>query len=819
MKHFFLIALLPAIFACKSAQPVAQQPPPENNSDILAKARKYPGFINTYWDSNDGKLWLEINQLDVEFLYVNSLVTGIGSNDIGLDRGQFGNNRVVKFVKNGPKIMLVEPNYKYKAISENKYEQKAVEEAFAQSILWGFDIKKEILNGYIVDATDFYLQDAHGVSKSLRYTKQGNYEVDKSKSGIYDQGIKNFPKNTIVESLLTFKGDPQGEQLWQVVPSPEFITVRQRHSFIELPDSEYKMRKFDPRSGYFGISFVDYAVPIDKPMEQNYIVRHRLIKKNPVAEISEAQEPIIYYLDPGVPEPVRSALLEGASWWNEAFEAAGFKDAFQVKMLPEGADPMDVRYNLIQWVHRSTRGWSYGHSVIDPRTGEIIKGHVSLGSLRVRQDFLIGQGLLSPYHDGEEDVAKAKNMALARIRQLSAHEVGHTLGLAHNYASSMNDRASVMDYPHPLIKLNNDGELDLTDAYDTHIGEWDKLAIAYGYAEFTAGDDEDAELDKIIQKSLDDKLFFISDKDSRPQGSAHPNAHLWDNNSNAADELNRIIEIRNIAMKNLGLNSIPAKYPVSSLEDVMVPVYLMHRYQLEAASKIIGGLYYTYSLKGDGQTTTEMVSSDMQEMALTAILKTIEPQFLEIPESLLELLPPKALGYSNSRENFRKKTGLTFDPLAAAESASGLSIKLLLNPERASRLVEYHARFPELPSLNQLIEKLVSTTWKQKYTTPYYAEINRTVSKLTLSEIIKLANSDKTSSQARAIALSGIYKLEEWLNTQYKKEKEENQKAHYLYGIELINRFKNNPEQFKSGDILELPMGSPIGNDLINCGF
>jgi len=819
MKRFFLIALLPVLFTCKSAQPITQSPQQDISPDILSKAKKYPGFINSYWDSNDGKLWLEINQLNVEFLYVNSLVTGVGSNDIGLDRGQFGNNRIVKFIKNGPKIMLIEPNYQYRAISENKFEQNAVKEAFAQSILWGFDIKKETINGYIVDATDFYLQDVHGVSKSLAFTGQGNYQVDKSKSGIYDQGIKNFPKNTIIESLLTFKGDPKGRYVRQVVPSPEFITVRQRHSFIELPDSEYKMRKFDPRSGYFGISFMDYAVPIDKPMEQKYIVRHRLIKKNPEADVNEAQEPIIYYLDPGVPEPVRSALLEGASWWNEAFEVAGFKDAFLVKMLPEGADPMDVRYNLIQWVHRSTRGWSYGHSVIDPRTGEIIKGHVSLGSLRVRQDFLIAQGLLSPYHDGEEDVIKAKNMALARIRQLSAHEVGHTLGLAHNYASSINNRASVMDYPHPLIKLNNDGELDLSDAYDTLIGEWDKLAISYGYTEFAQGEDEKAELNKIIQKSLDDELAFISDKDSRPKGSAHPNAHLWDNNTNAADELNRVIEVRKIAMKNLGINSIPQNHPVSMLEDVMVPVYLMHRYQLEAASKIIGGLYYTYSLKGDGQTITEMVSADMQEMALSAIIKTIEPQFLEIPESLLNLLPPKALGYGSSRENFRKKTGLTFDPLAAAESASGLSIELLLNPERASRLVEYHARFPELPSLNNLIDKLVISTWKQKYANLYHAEINRAVSKLTLSEIIKLANSNRTSGQAKAVALSNIFELDDWLKSQYKKEKEENQKAHYLYGIELINRFKNNPDQFKSGEILELPMGSPIGNDLINCDF
>jgi hypothetical protein len=818
MKKLFLLVFVFLALSCKTNQPLPQPENPDQSTGLqLEKLKKFSGYFNLYWDNNAGKIWLEVDKLDIEFLYINSLSTGIGSNDIGLDRGQFGYNRVVKFVKNGPKIFLIQPNYSYRALSDNPFEQKAVTESFAQSILWGFNVTKQLLNSYIVDATEFFMSDTHNVSGSLKITGQGNYQIDKSRSGIYPEGLKSFPENTIIESILTFKGKPEGSYVQQVVPTPEFITVRQRHSFIKLPDPGYTMRKFDARSGFFDISFFDYAVPFTEPINKRFIVRHRLDKVNPDSPLSEPVEPIIYYLDPGTPEPVRSALLEGASWWAEAFEAAGFQNAYQVKLLPDGADPMDVRYNMIQWVHRSTRGWSYGHSVIDPRTGEIIKGHVSLGSLRIRQDFLIAQGLLSPYHNDETDLTKAREMALARIRQLSAHEVGHTLGLAHNYASSVQDRASVMDYPHPLIKLNSEGEIDLSDAYDTGIGEWDKQAIKYGYAVFRENETEN--LNNILQEGIDAGLYYISDKDARPEGSAHPYAHLWDNNSNAANELNRIIEVRSVALRNMGLNSIPQNYPVSNLEDVMVPVYLMHRYQVEAASKLLGGLLYSYSYKGDGQVITEIVPAEMQLMALKAIIKTIQPEFLQIPENLLELLPPKAINPTNSNENFLKKTGPTFDPLSAAESTAELSIRLLLNPQRASRLVEYKARNKDLPGLKDVLSELIENSWKINVQDPYHAEINRTVSKLVLAKLIQLAENKSAAGQVRAIALSEIFELEKWMKTAYTKEKVNDQKAHLLYGLELIRRYTENPELFETETTAPLPAGSPIGNGLLNCEF
>ncbi len=459
------------------------------------------GFINYYWDDEKGKLYLDIKKLDTEFLYVNYLSAGVGSNDIGLDRGQIGGTRIIKFVKKGPKILMVQPNYKFRAVSYNEEEKKSVSDAFASSTIWGFMAVARSEERFLIDATNFVIRDSHRISSRLVSRKQGSFKIDSSSSSFDNSFSKNFPLNTELEAFITFRGEAKGDWLLSVSPNNESFSVRTRHSFVSLPDDGYVPRKFDPRAGYNAMTFYDYASPIEDDLYVKYIRRHRLIKKNPNQEVSEAVEPIVYYLDRGVPEPVKSALLEGGSWWNEAFEAAGFKNAFQIKVLPEGADMLDVRYNVIQWVHRSTRGWSYGASVVDPRTGEIIKGHVSLGSLRVRQDYLIAEGLLRPYGKTQsEDLMK--DMAIKRLRQLSAHEIGHTLGLSHNFVSSARNRKSVMDYPHPLIKFS-DNKIDLSEAYDDGIGDWDKLAINWGYRQFQS--DDEINLEKILQDGYDDE--------------------------------------------------------------------------------------------------------------------------------------------------------------------------------------------------------------------------------------------------------------------------------------------------------------------------
>ena len=478
-----VLSILLVLAAC--APPAAETPTPRSG-DLPSIAQKtagfqaIDGFLPLYWDEAEGQLWLEVPETDVELLYVHSLASGVGSNDIGLDRNQLGRTRVVQFERAGRKLFLVEPNHGYRAVSDNPAERRAVEDAFARSILWGFTIAAETDGRLLVDATEFVIRDVHGVADRLRETGQGSYELDESRSAVHMENTRAFPRNSEVEVVLTFTGDPSGGHIRSVTPTAEAVTVRQRHSFVASPPPGYEPRELDPRAGFFGVTWMDYAAPLGEPMARRWIARHRLEKQDPAAAVSDPVEPIVYYLDPGVPEPVRSALLEGARWWNGAFEAAGYRDAFRVEILPDTADPLDVRYNIINWVHRSTRGWSYGSSVTDPRTGEIIKGHVLLGSLRVRQDYLLAEGLLSPYEEGGDVSPAMREMALARIRQLSAHEVGHTIGLAHNYVASTEDRASVMDYPHPLVRLDEDGSIDLSAAYDTGIGEWDEVAVTYG---------------------------------------------------------------------------------------------------------------------------------------------------------------------------------------------------------------------------------------------------------------------------------------------------------------------------------------------------
>lgn len=822
----FIIIVLCGVSISLIAQRKKSNPEPATpatpQSTIQAKTagmKKYEGYFEYYYDEKQDKIHLIIDRFNTEFLYINSLSAGIGSNDIGLDRGQLGGERVVKFDRRGPKILLIQPNYRYRANSSNAMERRAVEQAFAQSVLWGFTVEAEEANRVLVDATEFFLRDEHDVIGSLKRSNQGSYSLDKTRSAIYTPNLKSFPKNSEFEATLTFTGQPTGNYIRSVTPSPDNITVRQHHSFVELPDNNYKPRKFDPRAGYFEMSYYDYATPITESIEKIFITRHRLNKKDPSAARSEAVEPIIYYLDPGVPEPVRSALLDGARWWNQAFEAAGYINAFQVEMLPDDADPMDVRYNLIQWVHRSTRGWSYGSTVSDPRTGEIIKGQVSLGSLRVRQDFLIAEGLLAPYEEGKPVSKEMEQMALARLRQLAAHEVGHTIGLAHAYSSSAEGLASVMDYPHPMAEIK-DGKISLAKAYDDKIGAFDKVSINYGYQDFPSGTDEDKALNDVIQNSLKAGLTFLSDQDARPLGSAHPYTHLWDNGADASDELLRMLDVRTLVMKNFGEKNIKPNTPMAMLEEVLVPMYFFHRYQTEAASKIIGGLNYRYALRGDGQPVTEMIPPQDQIKAIEAVLKTVDPSVLALPESIVKLIPPRPLGFSRHREVIKIRTGLTFDPLAAAESAANITFTLLFHPARAQRLVEYHSRDARLPSLEAVVDKAIGYTFKATAKTGYEGAVQITVNNALLTNLFSLAASDEASTQVKAIAHLEIDKLKSWLTTKLKSTSDEDWKAHYSYALTLMNQFEENPSDFKIESLLESPPGQPIGDfGLEYCGY
>ena len=782
-------------------------------TEKVAGMEKFPGYFPFYWDARAGKLWLEIDKWNTEFLYVESLPAGIGSNDIGLDRGQLGNSFVVRFDRTGPKVLLVAPNFDFRALTNNPDEKLAVKDAFAESTLWGFDVAAEEGGRVLVDATTFYLRDVHQVTNTLQRGQQGTYRLDPSRCAFYLPNTKNFPQNTEVETTLTFTGEPAGQFVRQVVPAPEAITVRERHSFVQLPPAGFKPRVLDPRASFFGINFMDFATPIEEPITKRYIARHRLSKKDPNAATSEAVEPIVYYVDRGAPEPVRSALVEGASWWNQAFEAAGYRNAFRVEVMPPNVDPMDVRYNVIQWVHRSTRGWSYGNSLTDPRTGEIIQGRVSLGSLRDRQDFMIAEGLLAPYEKGKSLSPKLMEMVLARLRQLAAHEVGHTLGLQHNYAASPVGRSSVMDYPAPYAKLGPDGVPDLSDAYAKGIGEWDKVSIAYGYQDFPTGTNESEALDQILSAAFSRGLMYLTDQDARPASASSSVAHLWDNGRNVVDELGNVMKVRAAALRRFGENNIREGAPMATIEDVLVPIYMYHRYQVEAAAKVIGGQDYTFSLKGKGDRNPQIVAPEEQRRSLVAVLETIKPEALILPESLLKLIPPRPVGYGRTREDFRIRTQPSFDALAPAEALADHVSNFLLNSERAARLVQFHARDTRNPGLVEVIDKILASTWKAPVATGYAGEIQHTVDMVILGDLMALASAERAPNQVRAIAELKLEQLKGWLGTQRTLTADDNHRAFLFYAVEQIKRFQDDPKKMNLTRPQDPPDGQPIGMD------
>ncbi len=802
----------------------AKAPASDTWLEAVTDLERRDGFLPIYAGAKNGKILAAFpapdeDGLSLRAIYAAGLTSGLGSNPIGLDRGLFDNGSLIAFRRIGGKLIAEQENWNYRASADNPLEKKAVRESFARSVLWASDIIAEGPDGeLLLDLAGFLGRDALDVRGVLKAHPQGgDYSIASDRSFSDVGAALTFPDNVEFDTLLTLTSDKPGDEVSATAADGRAITLMQHHSLVRLPADGYASRRYDQRAGAIEVPFYDFSTPLDASVRQAFARRFRLEKIAPTSAKSPVKNPIVFYVDSGAPAQVRNALIEGASWWADAFEAAGFENAYRVELLPEDAHPRDIRYNVIQWTHRQTRGWSYGGGVHDPRTGEMIKASVILGSQRVRQDRMIFEGLAGAAVSGTGAANDPVDLALARIRQLSAHEVGHTLGFAHNFAASSNNRASVMDYPAPYVTVTETGSLELSNAYAVGIGEWDKLSATWLYAEFSEDLDEAAALESVLRDGYATGLRFVGDREARSVGTGHPYASVWDNGENAVDALLETMAVRKIALDRFSSRSIRNGQPIADLRQVIVPVYLYHRYQVAAAAKLVGGFEFSYKLSGDALDVGVPVDDIEQRRALAALIETLDPAALDLPDILLNQLTPPLGGYGafGGGETFGGNTEPVFDILNAADSAATVTLTALMHPARAARLVEYQRR--DASSLG--FEELLIAIEAKVFTEPPSArhkEIARALQNRFVSTLIDLSLNERAAPAVRAHADAKLRALANRLAPGFFGGSPGN-RNHNAWLTQRVNAHLNRPAtSFSAKDATpEVPPGSPIGSDFM----
>jgi hypothetical protein len=728
----------------------AQTPAPRAavGSDIAAATRtmeRRDGFLPLYLDGESGRLLIELPHDSTRALVCTSLATGLGSNPVGLDRGAGGGCDVVRFDRNGTRLLVVYENTGFRS-SGTAANARTVAESFPPSTVAALPLVAAEGGRLLADATDYAIRDWADVSGALQAAQQGSYQLARDRSSVYRPYTRGFPGNTEVDVALTFatSGRPGGI-VRQIAPDGGAITLREHLTLLPLPDDGYRPRAADPRIGYFGITFKDYAAPVQGALEQHWIARHRLERADPANPRSPVREPIVYYIDRGIPEPVRTATVEGARFWEQAFAQAGLPGGFRVEDLPEGADPMDLRYNVVQWENRNERGWSVGGALTDPRTGEILKGMARLDSHRARTDYNIYAALM-----GADAAAADTAFVLARVRQVTAHEIGHTLGLAHNYIASTYERGSVMDYPPPRVRLDAAGNIDISRAYGTGPGPYDVWAIRWGYGIFPAASEADS-LRAIAAEGLRNGYLFLSDADARPEFASDPRTSLWDDAATPAEFLRHQMAVRRVAIARFGERNIRPGEPVSLLQERFVPLYFWHRFALNGLTKAVGGMEYANAVRGDGQQATRPVPAAAQRAALSQLLGALEPDELMVPDSIVTLLGPRPHGYPGSVELFGSRTRPAFDELGAARTLAALIVDNILQRDRAARLTQYAARDTRALSLAETIDSLVARTWRADGPEHWNA-LRRAAAGAVADHLLELAADREAAAEVRAMA-------------------------------------------------------------------